>query len=83
MHDLSGAMQPPIGVSILRQSYRSGRIVLPPVRDHRIVVHASVATWSTCRTTGTRHLRRVAAIRGYGTTAHGAKRTLALVGVVE
>jgi AraC family transcriptional regulator len=58
MHDLPGAVRPPIGVSISRQSYRSGRIVLPPVHDHRIVVHASVATWSACRTTGTRHLRR-------------------------
>jgi AraC family transcriptional regulator len=58
MHDLSPCLWPPAGVSISRQRNEAGTILLPPVHDHRIVVHASDATWSTCRATGTRHLRR-------------------------
>jgi AraC family transcriptional regulator len=58
MRDLSAAMWPPAGVSVLQQHNKSGSILLPPLRDHRIIVHTSGATWSTCRVTGTRHLRR-------------------------
>jgi AraC family transcriptional regulator len=35
-----------------------GPILLPPINDHRIVVHASRETWSRCLAAGTRHLRQ-------------------------
>lgn len=49
---------PPAGVGVSRRRNAAGPIVLSPVHDHRIVVHASTATRSVCRETGTRHLRR-------------------------
>jgi AraC family transcriptional regulator len=58
MRDLSPGLCPSASVSISRQCHEAGTILLAPVRDHRIVVHSSDATWSTCRATGTRHLRR-------------------------
>jgi AraC family transcriptional regulator len=58
MHDLSFRLHSPASVSISRQCNEAGTILLPPVHDHRIVVHASAATWSACRATGTHHLRR-------------------------
>src|SRR5260370_28886319 len=57
MHDLAPGPWPPTGVNISRQRNEAGTILLPPVHDHRIVVHATGATWSTCRATGRRHLR--------------------------
>ncbi|TGQ52328.1 AraC family transcriptional regulator [Mesorhizobium sp. M1C.F.Ca.ET.193.01.1.1] len=48
----------PASVSVSRERHEAGTIVLPPVSDHRIVVHASPETWSFCTITGTRHLRR-------------------------
>ncbi|SFP03801.1 AraC family transcriptional regulator [Mesorhizobium sp. NFR06] len=48
----------PANVSISRNRHGAGAIVLPPIGDHRIVVHASPRTWSFCKETGTRHLRR-------------------------
>jgi AraC family transcriptional regulator len=58
MRDLPGAMWPTTGVSVLLRHNEAGLIVLPPVDDHRIVVHASPQTWSICTVAGTRHLRR-------------------------
>lgn len=58
MHDLSAAMWAPAGVAVSLRHNEAGSILLPALHDHRIVVHASGATWSTCRSTGTRHLRR-------------------------
>jgi AraC family transcriptional regulator len=58
MRELTAEFWPPRGVDISRRRNEPGPIVLPPIHDHRIVVHASVATWSTCRATGKRHLRR-------------------------
>src|ERR1700722_1458918 len=49
---------PTPSLSILRKRNEAGSIVLLPVADHRIIVHASTANWSTCRQSGTRHLRR-------------------------
>lgn len=46
----------PIGVA--RRHDPAGPILLPPIVQHRIVMHASPSTWSRCRATGTRHLRR-------------------------
>jgi AraC family transcriptional regulator len=51
-------MWPTTGVSVSLRHNEAGLIVLPPVEDHRIVVHASPQTWSTCTVAGTRHLRR-------------------------
>ncbi|WP_217573717.1 AraC family transcriptional regulator [Mesorhizobium sp. GbtcB19] len=58
MHGPSGLLQPSANVSVSRNRHGAGAIVLPPISDHRIVVHASRKTWSFCNTTGTRHLRR-------------------------
>ncbi len=49
---------PPANISVSRNRHDAGAIVLPPIGDHRIVVHASAKTWSFCTTTGTRHLRQ-------------------------
>ncbi|MBB3659906.1 AraC family transcriptional regulator [Rhizobium sp. BK650] len=45
-------------VSIVPRCDEAGTIRLPPIGEHRIVVHASSATWSVCMETGARHLRR-------------------------
>lgn len=58
MRDPSLSLWPAAGVSVIRRSSEAGPILFAPLQDHRIVVHASVATWSTCGATGTRHLRR-------------------------
>src|ERR1700741_4689745 len=58
MHDFSTAMWAPSGVSVSRRRNEAGPILLLPLHDHRIVVHATMATWSACRVTGTRYLRR-------------------------
>lgn len=47
-----------VGTSVARQRNTAGPILLPPIPDHRIIVHASLRTWTTCRATGTSHLRR-------------------------
>jgi AraC family transcriptional regulator len=57
MHDLSSGHWP-ASVGVSRRRDEAGAILLPPIPDHRIVVHASVATWTTCRATGTNHLRQ-------------------------
>ncbi|MGX7871927.1 hypothetical protein ACVDG5_002590 [Mesorhizobium sp. ORM6] len=58
MHASSETPWPSANVSVPRRHHGAGAIVLPPVSDHRIVVHASPQTWSFCMITGTRHLRR-------------------------
>ncbi|CDX18188.1 putative transcriptional regulator [Mesorhizobium sp. ORS 3324] len=58
MDGLSATPWPSAGVSISLRVYQAGSIQLPPVSDHRIVVHASPATWSFCLVSGSRHLRR-------------------------
>ncbi|RAZ92833.1 AraC family transcriptional regulator [Mesorhizobium hawassense] len=45
-------------ISILPRHDRAGPILLSPIEDHRIVVHASRETWSLCMTSRGRHLRR-------------------------
>lgn len=50
--------QPKLTVAVSRQQYAAGPILLKPLHDHRIVIHDSQATWSTCMATGSRHLRR-------------------------
>jgi len=50
--------QPKPAVAISRQRHAAGPILLKPLGDHRIVIHDSLATWSTCMTSGSRHLRR-------------------------
>jgi AraC family transcriptional regulator len=57
MHDLTSAISFPAGIRISLRHDEAGRIHLPPIDDHRIVVHASAETWSRCVATGTRHLR--------------------------
>lgn len=52
------AFDPTADASVARQRNTAGPILLPPIPDHRIIVHASLRTWTTCRTTGTSHLRR-------------------------
>lgn len=49
-------LTPSLSISV--QQNEAGRILLAPVQEHRIVMHASNATWSVCRATGRRHLRR-------------------------
>jgi AraC family transcriptional regulator len=56
--ETSAKLWPPTGVSVSRVRNEPGPVLLPPVREHRIFVHASTATRSVCRQTGTQHLRR-------------------------
>ncbi|HEX8661011.1 MAG TPA: hypothetical protein VF686_04030, partial [Brevundimonas sp.] len=42
----------------LRRRMGPGPAVHAPIADHRIIVHASAATWSACRASGASHLRR-------------------------
>lgn len=58
MHDVSFGNLQPAGVSVARRWSEAGPILLAPIHNHRIMVHASMATWSICRETGTRHLRQ-------------------------
>ncbi|MDX8508228.1 helix-turn-helix transcriptional regulator [Mesorhizobium captivum] len=58
MDGLSETPWPSAGVSFSLRRDQAGPILLPPVGDHRIVVHASRETWSFCTTTGSRHLRQ-------------------------
>lgn len=53
---LSGAAAAPVGVS--RRTAPAGTILDEADGRHLIVVHASRATWTTCRADGSRHLRR-------------------------
>jgi AraC family transcriptional regulator len=45
-------------VSFSRRHDAAGRLLLQPIADHRILVHASAETWSACLASGARHLRR-------------------------
>ena len=58
MLELASRLVPLSILNVNRRRNEAGSVVLPPAPDHRIVVHASIATWTTCRDTGTRHLRR-------------------------
>ncbi len=55
---MPAAIWPSGGVSITPRQHRAGPVVLAPALEHRIVVHASPETWTACRETGSRHLRR-------------------------
>jgi len=44
-------------VRFARHACPAGAVRLPPLEDHRIIVHASRRTWSFCDITGDRHLR--------------------------
>ncbi len=54
----STELWPPAGVSLRRISSNAGPIRLPPAFEHRLLVHASPSTWSVCRDSGQRYLRR-------------------------
>lgn len=45
-------------VSVARHVRLPGSAALGAIPDHRLIIHASPATWSFCRQTGDRHLRR-------------------------
>jgi AraC family transcriptional regulator len=49
---------PPAGVSVARLSTEAGPIHVPAAFEHRLLVHASRSTWSVCRESGGRFLRR-------------------------
>lgn len=59
MRLLSPGPWPSAGVSVSRLQSEPGPMLLRPVYDHRLMVHASYRTRSTCRATGTQHLRRL------------------------
>lgn len=50
--------RPASGVTLSRCHHSAGPASLAPVAEHRIVIHESLATWSRCLVTGSRHLRR-------------------------
>lgn len=58
MDSLSTQIWPPVGVSVGRLANGAGPIRLAPVFEHRLLVHASPATWSVCRESGQRFLRQ-------------------------
>jgi AraC family transcriptional regulator len=58
MLQISAELWPPAGVSLGRISSDAGPIRLPPAFEHRLLVHASPSTWSVCRGSGQRYLRR-------------------------
>jgi len=58
MRDFSSGHWQFASLGILRRWHHAESIVLSPIHDHRVLVHASNETWSVCRATGTRHLRR-------------------------
>jgi AraC family transcriptional regulator len=49
---------PPTGVSVSRHTDRVGSIRLTPSFQHRLLIHASPATWTRCPTSGRRFQRR-------------------------
>lgn len=49
---------PPVRVLALRCRLAPGPAIHAPIAEHRVIVHASAATWSACRATGASHLRR-------------------------
>lgn len=49
---------PPLRVLALRRRIAPGPVVHAPIAEHRVIVHASAATWSACRASGASHLRR-------------------------
>lgn len=49
--------RPPVGVSITPARNAPGSILLPPIDDHRLVVHTSPATLTYCRESGKPFLR--------------------------
>jgi AraC family transcriptional regulator len=55
---MDAASWPPAGVRLVAQARAPGSIVLAPIAEHRVVVHLSEATASTCRTTGYRCVRQ-------------------------
>jgi AraC family transcriptional regulator len=58
MNLLSAVRRPDVCVGFSHRHDPAGPIVLQPSADHRILVHASAATWSACLASGARHLRR-------------------------
>jgi AraC family transcriptional regulator len=58
MNLLSAVRPPDACVGFSRHHHAAGPIVLQPIADHRILVHASAATWSACLASGAWHLRR-------------------------
>ncbi|RCS21812.1 AraC family transcriptional regulator [Phyllobacterium salinisoli] len=58
MYDLRSGHQP-ASAGVSRRRDEAGPILMLPIPDHRIVVHASAATWTRCRATGTKHLRQI------------------------
>lgn len=49
---------PPAGIQVVRRFNPPGRIDLPLIADHRVSLHASACTITTCRESGQRFLRR-------------------------
>lgn len=45
-------------VSVVQHVRMPGSAALSVIQDHRVIVHATATTWSFCRETGDRHLRR-------------------------
>jgi len=57
MHNQSQDHRRSASIDVRRQRNPAGPIILAPITDHRIVVHASRETLSVCRSTGDSHLR--------------------------
>lgn len=57
MHDLTSVARSLAEIRISLRHDEAGRILLPPIEDHRIIVHASAETWTRCMATDRRHLR--------------------------
>ena len=55
---MEAASWPPAGVQLVEHARAPGSIVLAPIVDHRVMVHLSDATASSCRATGYRCVRR-------------------------
>jgi AraC family transcriptional regulator len=58
MNPVSAANRPPACVSLSHRRNEPGPILLRPIGQHRVIVHASPSTWSACLASGSRHLRR-------------------------
>ena len=58
----SSGLWPPAGVSVGLISSDAGLVHLPPAFEHRLLIHSSPSTWSLCRDSGQRYLRRRADI---------------------
>ncbi|KHK55421.1 hypothetical protein PI87_13820 [Ralstonia sp. A12] len=52
------ALWPPAGIQVARRFNPPGRIDLPMIADHRVSLHLSARTITTCRESGQRFLRR-------------------------